>query len=119
MLDSIPANNSPVEVVTAYRDADWFSGTDKNVVLYNHVTNEYDWSNNFVIDSNFITNYTITVSGSDYYYTYVYKSGSNWHVYVYDVTNREWDLWDTISGSGSIPDGWVAWEEYNFNGVKY
>lgn len=112
----LPANNSPVEVVTSYVDKGFFSGTEKKVVLYNHVTGTFDWDDAFVIDSNFINDYTLSVSGSDYYYTYVYKSGSNWAVYIYDVANTQWDLWDVISGTGPYSDGWVAWEEYYFDG---
>jgi len=29
----LPANTSPIEIVTAYNDPGWFEGTDKNVVL--------------------------------------------------------------------------------------
>lgn len=100
-----PANESPVEVVTFYVDEGMGTGMKEHVVLYNHVTEDYDWSNDFEIDSNFMNDYTIEVSGSDYYYTYVYKSGSDWYVYIYDVTNAEWDLWDTISGSSSTTGG--------------
>ncbi len=112
-----PANEAPIEVATAYKD-DWWQSDQRDIVLYNHVTETYDWTNEFDLDQDFIDDYTVSSSGSDFYYTYIVKVGSDWKVYIWDVTNSEWDLWDTISGSSSTTngDGWSAWEEYNFNG---
>ncbi len=112
----LPANYAPLEVVTFYVDEGWWTGMKEHVVIYDFVAGDYVWSTDFVIDSNFMTDYTLSVASSDWYYTYVYKSGSTWYVYIWDVTNTEWDLWDSFTGSGVQSVGWVAWEEFNFNG---
>ena len=112
----LPADNSSVEIVTFYADEGWWTGMKEHVVLFNWATESYDWSNDFVIDSDFMDNHTIRVDSSDYYYitTYVYNNYT--YVFIFDVTNWQWNVWDIIYGSGPISDGWVVWEEYYFNG---
>ena len=110
----LPADYAAVEIVTFYVDEGWWAGMKEHVVLFNWVTESWDWSNDFVINSDFIDDYTLSINGSDYYYIYAIKTGSNWYVYIFDITNWEWDLWHTITGSGPYSVGWVAWEEWNF-----
>jgi len=110
---TLAPNYSGWEVTTMYEGTS--SGTDKYVVLFNHVTKEYNWNNEHVIDSNFINTYTLTQNSSDYYYTQIIKYGSGWYVYLYNFDTAGWELWDVVSGNGNISDGWVAWEEYHFD----
>lgn len=112
----LPANYAPLEIVTFYIDEGWWTGMKEHVVLFDWVAYDYKWSNDFVIDSDFIDNYTLKINGSNWYYTYVYKINNDWYVNIYDVANSEWDLWDIFTGSGPQSVGWAAWEEYNFNG---
>lgn len=112
-----PANESPIEVVTAYKD-EWWTTDQRHVILYNHVTETFDWTNAFDLDQDFLDNYTVRSDGSDFYYTYIGNYVGNWKVYIFDTTNWEWDLWDIVPGSSSFTNGtgWSGWEEYNFNG---
>lgn len=107
---TLAPNHSGWEVTTMYEGTS--TGTDKYVVLYNHKTGAYNWNNEFVINSSFIDDYTLTLSGSDYYYTEILKSGSTWYAYIYNFDTASWEEWDTVVGDGAINDGWVVWEEY-------
>jgi len=110
---TLSPNYSGWEVVTLYEGTS--TSTDKYVVLYNHNTNAYNWNNEFTINSSFIADYTSTIGSNDYYYTEIIKSGSTWYAYIYNFDTPGWEVWDTVSGNGSIADGWVAWEEYYFD----
>lgn len=112
---TLAPNYSGFEVVTYYADQGWFWGTDRHVILFDHSTQSYDWTNDFEINSAFIDTYTLTQGTSDFYFTEIIKSGNTWYAYIYNFDSTSWDLWDTVSSNGQIADGWVAWEEYYFD----
>jgi len=106
-------NNSPWEIVTYY--AERGSGMEKKVVLFNHVTGAYDWSNAHTIDSTFIDDYTLTFGGNDYYYAEILKYQGKWYALLFNFDIPSWEIWDVESeDNDSISDGWVIWEEYSF-----
>ena len=110
---TLAPNYSPWEIVTYYSNEG--NGTEKKVVLFNWVTETYDWDSAHTIDSNFIDSYTLTFSGKDYYYAEIIKRSDNiWYAYLYNFDIPAWELWDSQTGSGQYTEGWVVWEEYDF-----
>lgn len=109
-----PPNNGALESVTSYRNPSGATGNLYYYKVYNHVNGTFPVE--IPIDSNFMSEYTFTENGSDWYYTIVEYVNNEWRVLIYNVNDNVWDLVRAVEDSGPYSLGWDIWEQYNLDG---